>query len=198
MKVHLPAGPLRRAIVICAALSTIATALAGMASAGRQAAASEWQAAHALRTDAAAALARADDEASRTRGLAEAIASLRATGALGDERRADWLRPLTEKTAALRLPPLRHEFSSPRIDDGLLRSTQMRLQAMLLHEGDLLALLAAAHEQAPAVLRVRACRLERLPAATDDARLRADCRLDWHTFVAPPEAAAADGTEHTR
>ncbi|MBW7901606.1 MAG: hypothetical protein H3C26_09025 [Rhodocyclaceae bacterium] len=181
---------LRGDIVGCAAMLLAAGALAWSASAHLQAATADWQAAQRLHADAAATLAAADGEDALAQRLAAGLAALRATGALGDERRPEWLRLLATAAAARHLPPPACEMSPPRTDgDGLLRSTRMRLRATLLHEGDLLGLIDEAQTRAPAVVQVRACRLERLPAETATAaRLRADCQLDWHTFAVTEEA----------
>lgn len=177
---------LRGDIIGGAAMLLAAGALAWSASAYLQATTADWQAAQRLHADATATLATADGEDARAQRLAAGLAALRATGALGDERRPEWLRLLATATAARRLPPPAYEMSPPRTDgDGLLRSTRMRLRATLLHEGDLLGLIDEAQTHAPAMVQVRACRLERLPAT---ARLRADCQLDWHTFVMTEEA----------
>lgn len=153
-----------------------------------QAAADTARAEHA---ETAARQASADAVAANDRRLTEKFAELQAAGLVGEERRAEWLRLLSEVASARRLPAPDCELSPARIDgDGALRTTHMRLRMPLLHEGDLLTLLDQLHARAPALIRMRACRLERLPAgeAMAAATLRADCQFDWHTFAAPAEA----------
>ncbi|MDR0578454.1 MAG: hypothetical protein LBI87_13220 [Candidatus Accumulibacter sp.] len=132
-------------------------------------------------------------EENEIRRKAALFGQLRARGALGDERRLEWVELLQEIRDRHRLIEMRYEFAPRRaIDrDGAraeklgLYASAMKLQARLLHEEDLTRLLGDLRRQAPALIQVRRCDLARLPGAGDALRegtLRADCLIDWITL----------------
>lgn len=182
---------LRGSLVLAGTALLAAGTLVWHARAHLQSAQAAADAARIEHTATAARLASAADAAASDRLLTERFAMLQAAGLVGEERRAEWLRLLAATASARRLPTPDCELSPARMDgDGALRTTRMRLRMPLLHEGDLLALLDELHARAPALVRVRACRLERRTAgeAMTAGMLRADCQFDWHTFASPAEA----------
>jgi hypothetical protein len=65
----------------------------------------------------------------------------------------------------------------------------MKLDMLLLHEHDLLGLLADLQAQTAALVAVRHCTLERLSAVPEirpTAHLRAQCEIDWITLQEEP------------
>jgi hypothetical protein len=61
----------------------------------------------------------------------------------------------------------------------------MKLEMPLLHENDLLGLLADLSSQVQALVSVKSCKLERIPAPpaqTNAATLKAACEIDWITL----------------
>ena len=113
-------------------------------------------------------------------------------GIIGDEQRLDWVELLKEIRDKHRLIDLQYEISPQRMldkpgDDFSFFVSAMKVQLKLLHEEDLLRLLDALRSQAKALVRVRSCQVERLPATGDDrsggrAHLLADCEIDWLTL----------------
>ena len=67
-----------------------------------------------------------------------------------------------------------------------LMASQMKLQMQLLHEGELLAFLAELRRSVEALIQVRSCAVERIPANNTErgrnAQLKADCTLEWITL----------------
>jgi len=110
----------------------------------------------------------------------------------GTERRLEWLAQLRKTAAEHHVSSLEAEFAAQvPLDPGTtrypeLRASRMHLRMGLLHDEDLLGLLADLRRQASAVLHVRSCSIERIPAGHDGdagegtaARLRAECSIDW-------------------
>jgi hypothetical protein len=82
--------------------------------------------------------------------------------------------------------------------DYEFRSSAMRLQMHLLHEGDLLGFVGDLRDSAHAYVRPRSCVVERLAPSAGEAparttasgpQLRADCMIDWITIQRPGTAA---------
>lgn len=120
---------------------------------------------------------------------------LSASGLLGEEKRLDWTELLRSLQQQLRLPKVDYEFS-PQVpvaggqaDQFVFVASPMRLSLQLVHEGDLLAYLGLIQKHAKALVVVRGCTLNRLPAnsgmAGDLAQLSAQCELDWITARRP-------------
>ncbi|HCZ17622.1 MAG TPA: hypothetical protein PL117_00080 [Accumulibacter sp.] len=113
-------------------------------------------------------------------------------GIIGDEQRLDWVELLKEIRDKHRLIDLQYEISPQRMldkpgDDFSFFVSAMKIQLKLLHEEDLLRLIDDLRRQAKALVRVRSCQVERLPATGDDrsggrAHLLADCEIDWLTL----------------
>lgn len=116
---------------------------------------------------------------------------LQSRGIIGEERRLDWIELLKRIHEQRRLAELEYELApqhpldvNPGTELAYYAST-MKLQAKLLHEEDLLRLLADLRSQAQALILVKNCKLNRLAANSDHAgsqtNLQADCEIDWVT-----------------
>ncbi len=141
-------------------------------------------------------LASVDDDLAKAAQRAVRFRELIARGHVGPEQRLEW----TERIAAVRqargLFEVHYDFSAQRLLDGTgAASENARFEAMastmkfsmpLLHEGDLLVFLDDLADVAPALLRVRECRIERMPLERHSdrlaPRLSAACSVDWITL----------------
>ena len=91
-----------------------------------------------------------------------------------------------------RLIELRYEISPQRALDAITSgalsfyASAMKIELKLLHEEDLTRLLGDLRQQAGPLIRVRSCKLARLPRISGDiaAPLQADCQIDWITLRA--------------
>ena len=142
--------------------------------------------------------------------------TLQSIGALGNENRLAWIERLAAIRDELRLPRLIYSVAARQANPGLpepapglrFESSGMRLDFGLVHEGDLLQILARLRTPPMGVFEVRNCSLQRVAAgsaasqadATDtlaaSANLRGECQLDWTTLtgvLAPVEATPATG-----
>ena len=121
--------------------------------------------------------------------------ALQARGAIGEERRLEWVELLKEIRLERQLLELQYEIAPQRPLDPLpgnpygFFASAMKVELKLLHEEDLTRLLADLREQASALIQVRSCDISRLPAATEvggqtniQPRLQADCLIDWVTL----------------
>lgn len=141
--------------------------------------------------EADAKLRQVRDEESEVKEKSIVFNQLQERGIIGDEQRLDWVELLKDLREKHRLFDLRYEIAPQRLLDDPLASdfaffaSAMRLELKLLHEEDLTRLLDDLRQQAKALVRVRSCRVERLPATADErgdgANLAADCELDWLT-----------------
>jgi hypothetical protein len=118
---------------------------------------------------------------------------LQERGIIGDEQRLDWVELLKEIRDKHRLIDLRYEIAPQRMLEGQLGNdfvffaSSMKLELKLLHEEDLTRLLDDLRRQAKALIRVKSCRIERLPATGEQrgggrANLLADCEIEWLTL----------------
>ncbi len=118
---------------------------------------------------------------------------LQERGIIGDEQRLDWVELLKEIRDQHRLIDLRYEIAPQRMLEGQLGNdfvffaSSMKLELKLLHEEDLVRLLDDLRRQAKALIRVKSCRIERLPATGGQrdggrANLQADCEIEWLTL----------------
>jgi hypothetical protein len=137
-------------------------------------------------------------EATQVKAGFAAHESLVARRIIGPEDRQQWLEQIDRIRQARRLFAVRYEFqpqtaaskdlAGDDIADGYqLMVSTMKLQLDLLHEYDLLGLLAELRLSVGAWLLTRECRIDRLPeiagsAGRAQARLRAECVIDWLTL----------------
>ncbi|MBL8366469.1 MAG: hypothetical protein JNM54_00910 [Candidatus Accumulibacter sp.] len=133
------------------------------------------------------------DEESEVKQKSIVFNTLRERGIIGNEQRLDWVELLKDIRDKHRLIDLRYEIAPQRMLDGqvgndfVVFASSMRLELKLLHEEDLTRLLDDLQRQAKALIRVKSCRIERLPATGDErgggrANLMADCEIEWLTL----------------
>ena len=125
-----------------------------------------------------------------------AYRSLQAAGVIGEERRLEWIETLRAAAARVELPSLRYRIE-PRaayeagrgIETGDHRvfSTVVRIEAGLLHEGDLERLIRALAAADAGLFRIERCGVRRSgpdflmrPGAVN---LNAECDLRWITLA---------------
>lgn len=141
-------------------------------------------------------------EENEIRQKAALFSNLQARGIIGEEQRLDWAELIKEIRDLRKLLDLQYEFAPQQAldktgtDGYSFRSSTMRLQMKLLHEGDLLDFINDLRNHAKAHVRVRSCNVTRIPrngaAAGEVAQLAADCELEWITIH--PSAKTAPGT----
>ncbi|MFW5395421.1 MAG: hypothetical protein XXXNARYT_001149, partial [Candidatus Accumulibacter regalis] len=113
------------------------------------------------------------DEESEVKQKSIVFNTLRERGIIGNEQRLDWVELLKDIRDKHRLIDLRYEIAPQRMLDGqvgndfVVFASSMRLELKLLHEEDLTRLLDDLQRQAKALIRVKSCRIERLPATGD-------------------------------
>lgn len=150
------------------------------------------------RRDIQSKLARAREEEQELRDKIGRFQALKAQGYIGPERRLDWIEAIARIKTSRRIFKLDYEFAPQRpVDAAILpggaaaggfeiMASQMKLQMQLLHEGELLAFLAELRESVQALIQIRSCTIERIPASNMDrgrnAQLKADCTLEWITL----------------
>jgi hypothetical protein len=154
--------------------------------------------ASAARKDVQAKLARARQEQEELRDKIGRFQALKARGYVGPELRLDWIEAIARIKLARRVFKLDYEFAPQRPADTAIlpggaaaggfeiMSSQMRLQVELLHEGELLNFLADLREAVQALVKVRACTIERIAPAGNGrghyAQIKAECTLEWITL----------------
>ena len=129
--------------------------------------------------------------------------TLQSIGALGDESRLAWIERLAAIRDDMRLPRLTYSVAARTPTVGLtepapglrFESSSMKLEFGLVHEGDLLQIIARLRAPPMGVFEIRNCALQRAPAASADApagdtdgratpaNLRGECLLDWTTLT---------------
>lgn len=187
-------GVLRGALgtfAICALLSVLMVAASGFFA---KQMASEYRAARARFGDASRKYLSVDDDARLIAESYPAFAALHERGILGAEHRLDWIEALREAAQRVRIPELDYKLDSQTVvepDPPLalgafnVYASDMHLSLGLLHEGDLVDLLAALDAKAKGLYSVTRCDLQReeRTKSADPARakLHADCTLRWYT-----------------
>lgn len=121
-------------------------------------------------------------------------------GFIGEERRIEWideLRTINQQyklfginysigTQENFLPPFPHQMGN-----FILHRSVMKIDAALLHEGDLLTILDALHGKHLTPFIVRECEITRTGSAINNKflpNLQAECELDWLTLSEPLQA----------
>lgn len=138
------------------------------------------------------------DEPEILRAIAR-FEALKREGVIGAERRLEWAEQVARVKTAYRIAPFDFELAPRRRLDAAgdplaLHASTMTLRAQLLHEGDLLRVLAAIRRLGRAEILPRRCSAERLqasaaPAAADPGpapTLQIQCELDWITLSLNP------------
>jgi len=138
-------------------------------------------------------LARAQEDEQEIRAKIDRYHEIIQIGRTQPERRLDWVETFRHIKEKRRLLGMDYEIAPQRpLDAKIVASggysflvSPMKLDMLLLHENDLLGLLADLQAQIPALVSVRQCTLERLPNAPQpqqSALLRAQCEVDWITL----------------
>lgn len=143
---------------------------------------------------AQARLRRVQETEQEIRHQSALFSHLGSRGILGKERRLDWVEQIREIKEQRQLLGLEYEFAPQQPlagnDPWSFYSSTMRLQLQLLHEEDLLNLLADLRRGAQALVQVRQCDITRIPHPSQfprnedmpgnlPANLQAQCFLDW-------------------
>ena len=125
---------------------------------------------------------------------------MQADGVIGEERRLAWVERLREAAARVRLPSLRYRIERRTVYETGLESglepgtggyrpfsTVVRLEAGLLHEGDLERLFRELAIPGAGLHRVERCEIRRagpeFVIGPDAINLFAECDLRWITFT---------------
>jgi len=150
--------------------------------------------AQSLQTETRARLARVNDD---EREIGEKIARYQEAVRLGrtqPEKRLEWVETLRHIKESRRLLGLDYEISPQKpLDDKAVTASggftfmvsPMKLEMPLLHEDDLLGLIADLSARVQALISVKSCRIERIPVTpnpTNAATLKASCEIDWITL----------------
>lgn len=152
----------------------------------------------AARSEVQTRLARAREEQAELHDKITRFQALRERGYIGAEQRLDWIEAIARIKAARRLFKLDYEFAPQRPADASvlpggasaggfeIMASQMRLQAHLLHEGELLLLLDDLRNAVQALIQIRSCSMERIASRPSDrttgAQVKAECTLEWITL----------------
>ena len=157
-----------------------------------------------------------DQQAQLIKDYLSPFIGLYATGLLGREQRLRWVEVLQETGAKLQLAALDYEIAAQRPYTAKLPPgeggygvfvSEMRLDMQLLHEGDLVALLAALEQRGKGLYTAPECTLERnFTRLTDNLQagnLSGSCLLHWFSLrrtgnaaqeVGYPQGPAGDAT----
>lgn len=179
------------AIVAGMVVTTASMRLVGKAEATKRQLSVEQQ-------DIRAKLSRAREEEQEMRGKITLFQQLLDRGVVGQEERLSWVERIAQVKTARRLLDLQYELSPQKpVEESILpggavaggyefMASTMKLQLPLLHEDDLLGLIADLRRTVHAHLLVRDCMIERTATATTDhglpAQMRARCTIDWITL----------------
>ena len=180
------------AALVAALLAGIGTALLGfvgraLEQANRDLAVVREAQARSSERLARAALADRDERAPLYRRMRE-------LNIVGSERRLEWIEALDRIRAQRALPELRYQIAPRRLlrtaaegrEGVVFYASTLSLELALLHEGDLLGVLADLRRAGNAYYAVRQCTIERgarvAVAASLPPRLRASCDIDLVTI----------------
>ncbi|MBK9020577.1 MAG: hypothetical protein IPL72_11430 [Sulfuritalea sp.] len=152
----------------------------------------------AARSDIQTKLARARDEQAELRDKIDRYQALQARGYIGPEKRLDWIEAIARIKVARRIFSLDYEFTPQRpVESAILpgggtagglqfMSSQMRMQAQMLHEAELVSLIEEIRNSVQALIQIRSCNMQRLPPSSTDrsnsAQIKAECTLEWITL----------------
>jgi hypothetical protein len=177
--------------LLAAVMIALGVAVGIWASADTRKAQTERDAAAARKTGIERRLSQVRTEEQEIKARTQQYSQMDLAGAIGPEKRLDWTELLRDLQHQLRLPGMSYEFGpqaplEPAPEGGYgYYSSQLKIQLRLLHEEDLLNFVARLQREAKALILVRNCKLSRLPlaaAAGGQARLAAECTMDWVTL----------------
>lgn len=140
-----------------------------------------------------AKLSRVHDDEREIRAKIDRYGELIAHGRIAPEQRLEWVEALRQIKETRRLSGLDYEIAPQRpleernpVSGGYaFLASPMKLEMSLLHENDLLGLLADLSAQVQALVSVKSCKLERIGGARAEpgaAQLKAQCEIDWITL----------------
>ena len=193
-----PVRPLVRELVPhAAALLTLLAIGVGLVALAHQTMVREKRALGAAQTELrqqAQRLSRVAQEEREVRDHVELYQRLKKLRILGEEQRLEWVEALTRIRAARELPELRYQVERQKVLKSLpgnpvleLRSSTLKVELALLHEGDLFGFLEDLRASGHAYYSVRQCSIARtgdvVPAATVAPRLRAACQIELITLA---------------
>ncbi|MDI6746003.1 MAG: hypothetical protein QMD17_02550 [Rhodocyclaceae bacterium] len=143
-------------------------------------------------SETAAKLERVHDDERKIRAKINLYQELVRHGRTEPEKRLEWVETLRRIKESRRLLDLNYEISPQRpLDEKALTTggydflvSPMKLDLPLLHEDDLLGLLADLSAQVQALISVKSCKIERSSADPQQqlATLKAHCEIDWITL----------------
>ena len=149
------------------------------------------------KADKASALKKLSQVTEEEREIGEKLVDyqrLRERGIVGEENRLDWVEAIKAIKAERRLYDLRYKIEARKpIDYPTFKSTgdvefmvsRMRLDALLLHEDDLIGLVNDLPMRLAPYVSIRSCRVERTdqgrPLTVPGPRLRSECVVDLIT-----------------
>ena len=153
------------------------------------------QSAQAERQDMKNKLSKVSDEEKELREKLERYNRLDRQGIIGQEHRLDWIEQVRRIEKERKLFRIDYELTPQQpIDKNVAQpngsgvealSSRMKFTMPLLHEGDLLNLLADLSSSVKAYLRLEKCALVRASQAAERGpapQLKAECELDWITL----------------
>lgn len=155
----------------------------------------ELEAARAERARAKERLMRIAEEEKEVKEKIEVYQRLKALGILGEEQRLEWADAMSRIRTERELPDLRYRVERQRPLSTVpgkpapveFYASTMRVEMLLLHEGDLLRFLGDLRASGNAYYAVRSCDMSRTgggPAVASLApRLRAECEIDLITII---------------
>lgn len=146
----------------------------------------------ALQKETQARLARVNEDEREIRAKIARYQELVGSGRIAPERRLEWVETLRHIKESRKLLGLDYEIApqrpldekQPEAGGHLFLASTMKLEMPLLHEDDLLGLIADLKRQVQAIVSVRSCTIERLPGGGQAlaAPLKAQCVIDWITL----------------
>lgn len=158
-------------------------------------AATEYGSARADRAAIQTRLAQATDEEREIQRRLLDYQQLRQRGVLGDERRLDWVETIRKIKAERGIYEIKYTIEPRRPVDypGLkqepgveLLMSRVKLEAAVLHEGDLVSLLNDIRARVAPIVVVRSCALQRTDRSRSlegsGPRLRSECAIDFVTI----------------
>ena len=139
-------------------------------------------------------LGRVAEEEREARDYVELYQRFKDLRILGEERRLEWVETLARIRTARELADVRYQVERQKVlktlpgKPGLeLRSSTMKVELALVHEGDLLGFLEDLRASGNAYYSVRQCSITRSdethPATPVAHRLRATCQIDLITLA---------------
>jgi hypothetical protein len=180
-------------LLLLAAALLAAAAVAATLHFGRQTELAH-QRARALQQETQARLARVNEDEREIRAKIARYQELVGGGRIAPERRLEWVETLRHIKESRKLLGLDYEIApqhplddkQPEAGGHLFLASTMKLEMPLLHEDDLLGLIADLKRQVHAIVSVRSCAIERTPGGGGRqaiaATLKAQCVIDWITL----------------